>query len=34
MKDEQKKTLLEKYKMALQRGERFWPDSIYKDLIV
>jgi menaquinol-cytochrome c reductase cytochrome b/c subunit len=34
MKDEQKKTLLEKYKMALQKGERFWPDSIYKDLLV
>ncbi len=34
MKDEQKKSLLEKYKMALQKGERFWPDSIYKDLLV
>jgi mono/diheme cytochrome c family protein len=34
MKDEQKKSILEKYKIALQRGERFWPDSIYKDLIV
>ena len=26
--------LLEKYKIALQKGERFWPDSIYKDLLV
>jgi mono/diheme cytochrome c family protein len=34
MKDEQKKSLREKYQMALQKGERFWPDSIYKDLIV
>jgi len=34
MKDEQKKSILDKYKIALQRGERFWPDSIYKDLIV
>jgi mono/diheme cytochrome c family protein len=34
MKDEHKKSILEKYKIALQKGERFWPDSIYKDLIV
>ena len=34
MKDEQKKSLLDKYKIALQKGERFWPDSIYKDLLV
>jgi len=34
MKEEQKKTLLEKYKIALQKGERFWPDSIFKDLLV
>jgi mono/diheme cytochrome c family protein len=34
MKDEHKKSILEKYKLALQRGERFWPDSIYKDLLV
>jgi mono/diheme cytochrome c family protein len=34
MKDEQKKSILEKYKIALQKGERFWPDSIYKDLII
>jgi mono/diheme cytochrome c family protein len=34
MKEEQKKNILEKYKIALQKGERFWPDSIYKDLII
>ena len=34
MKDERKKSILEKYKIALQKGERFWPDSIYKDLLV
>jgi quinol-cytochrome oxidoreductase complex cytochrome b subunit len=34
MKDEHKKSILEKYKLALQKGERFWPDSIYKDLLV
>ncbi len=34
MKEDQKKNLHEKYKIALQKGERFWPDSIYKDLLV
>jgi len=34
MKDEHKKSILEKYKISLQRGERFWPDSIYKDLVI
>jgi quinol-cytochrome oxidoreductase complex cytochrome b subunit len=34
MKDEQKKTLREKYRIALSKGERFWPDSIYKDLLI
>ncbi len=34
MKEEQKKNVLEKYKIALQKGERFWPDSIFKDLLV
>jgi mono/diheme cytochrome c family protein len=34
MKEEQKKTIHERYKRALQKGERFWPDSIYKDLVV
>ena len=34
MKEEQKKNVHEKYKVALQKGERFWPDSIFKDLLV
>ena len=34
MKEENKKIVHEKYKIALQKGERFWPDSIYKDLVV
>ena len=34
MKEEQKKNVFEKYKIALQKGERFWPDSIFKDLLV
>ena len=34
MKEENKKSILEKYKLALQKGERFWPDSIYKDLLI
>ncbi|MBI4730904.1 MAG: c-type cytochrome [Chloroflexi bacterium] len=34
MKEEQKQTIHEKYQRALQKGERFWPDSIYKDLVV
>jgi len=34
MKEEHKKSILEKYKAALQKGERFWPDSIYKDVLV
>jgi mono/diheme cytochrome c family protein len=34
MKEEQKKNVHEKYKIALQKGERFWPDSIFKDVLV
>ncbi|MCJ7583196.1 MAG: c-type cytochrome [Anaerolineales bacterium] len=34
MSEEHKKTVLENYKIALQKGERFWPDSIFKDLLV
>ncbi len=34
MNEELKKTVHEKYKIALQKGERFWPDSIFKDLVV
>lgn len=34
MKEEHKKSIHEKYQRALQKGERFWPDSIFKDLVV
>lgn len=34
MKADLKKNVHEKYKIALQKGERFWPDSIFKDLLV
>jgi mono/diheme cytochrome c family protein len=34
MNDETKKQINEKYERELNRGERFWPDSIYKDLVV
>jgi mono/diheme cytochrome c family protein len=34
MKEDQQKNVHEKYKIALQKGERFWPDSIFKDLLV
>jgi mono/diheme cytochrome c family protein len=34
MKEERIKRIHERYQAALQRGERFWPDSIYKDLVV
>lgn|SRR5574341_586548 len=34
MNDETKKKINERYKRELNRGERFWPDSIFKDLIV
>ena len=34
MNDEFKKKVNDKYEEALQKGERFWPDSIYKDLLV
>lgn len=34
MNDELKKKINEKYEQKLQKGERFWPDSIYKDLLV
>jgi menaquinol-cytochrome c reductase cytochrome b/c subunit len=32
--EEQKKQYLEKYAQAKQKGEKFWPDAIYKDLLV
>ncbi len=34
MNEETKKQINEKYQRSLQHGERFWPDSIFKDLIV
>ena len=34
MSDEHKKKINEKYERELQKGERFWPDSIFKDLII
>ena len=34
MKDETKEQLNTRYQRELQRGERFWPDSIFKDVIV
>jgi len=34
MNDETKKKINEKYERELQRGERFWPDSIFKDAIM
>lgn len=34
MNDETKKRINERYKREAGKGERFWPDSIYKDLLV
>ena len=34
MEDATKKKINERYERELSRGERFWPDSIFKDLIV
>jgi len=34
MNDETKKKINERYERELNRGERFWPDSIFKDLVV
>jgi len=34
MNDETKKKINARYQRELNKGERFWPDSIYKDLIV
>lgn len=34
MNDELKEKINERYQQELNRGERFWPDSIFKDLIV
>ncbi len=34
MNDETKQQIKQKYERALRHGERFWPDSIFKDAIV
>lgn len=34
MNEARKQQIRQKYQQALQRGERFWPDSIYRDVIV
>jgi mono/diheme cytochrome c family protein len=34
MNDDTKKKINARYERELNKGERFWPDSIYKDLIV
>ena len=34
MNDELKQKINERYERELNKGERFWPDSIFKDLIV
>jgi len=34
MDDDARKHLGERYQQELRKGERFWPDSIYKDLLV
>jgi mono/diheme cytochrome c family protein len=34
MNEESKQKIKERYAGALRMGERFWPDSIYKDLLV
>src|SRR5512143_4269190 len=34
MNEETKKKISERYKRELGKGERFWPDSIFKDLLV
>lgn len=34
MDDETKKKINNRYKRELDKGERFWPDSIFKDVIV
>ncbi|MFT3890302.1 MAG: c-type cytochrome [Anaerolineales bacterium] len=34
MNNETKKQINERYERELNKGERFWPDSIFKDLIV
>jgi mono/diheme cytochrome c family protein len=34
MNEESKQKIKERYERALRKGERFWPDSIFKDVLV
>lgn len=34
MNEEHKRQVRQKYQQALHKGERFWPDSIYRDVVV
>ncbi|MBI3168589.1 MAG: c-type cytochrome [Chloroflexi bacterium] len=34
MNDENKKQINERYEKQLEKGERFWPDTIFKDLVM
>ena len=34
MKEEQKSFIKKRYERSLQKGERFWPESIYKDVLM
>jgi len=34
MKEDQKKIIKKRYEKSLMDGERFWPDSIYKDVLM
>ncbi len=34
MNDETKKQINERYEKALNKGERFWPDSIFRDVVM
>jgi len=34
MKEEEKTFIKKRYERSLQNGERFWPDSIYKDVLI
>jgi mono/diheme cytochrome c family protein len=34
MKEEEKTNIKKSYDKSLQKGERFWPDSIYKDVLM
>ena len=34
MNDETKKQINKRYEQELDKGERFWPDSIFRDVVV